>query len=87
MVEQQMTKLLDTLKTIHLETLDIDDFLEQRECDPFDGEWVRVYQAVEELKKRTPLRTAEKSRRLRISRSMKNRRMMIWQDTSLMTLA
>ena len=51
MVEQQMTKLLDTLKTIHLETLDIDDFLEQRECESFDGEWVRVYQAVEELKK------------------------------------
>lgn len=55
MVEQQMTKLLDTLKTIHLETLDIDDFLEQRECDPFDGEWVRVYQAVEALKKRNAI--------------------------------
>ena len=30
MVEQQMAKLLDTLKTIHLETLDIDDFLGSR---------------------------------------------------------
>jgi len=36
---------------INYEELDIDDFLEQRDSDPFDSEWVRIYQALEELKK------------------------------------
>ena len=51
MWEKQMYELLDKLSQINYEELDIDDFLEQRDSDPFDSEWVRVYQALEELKK------------------------------------
>ncbi len=50
MIEKQMLELLDHLSRINFEELDIDDFLEQRDNDPFDGEWMRVYQAVEALK-------------------------------------
>lgn len=46
-----MYELLDKLSQINYEELDIDDFLDQRDRDPFDSEWVRVYQALEELKK------------------------------------
>ena len=46
-----MYELLDKLSQINYEELDIDDFLDQRDSDPFDSEWVRVYQAIEELKK------------------------------------
>ena len=41
MLDNQMLELLDNLKKVNYETIDIDDFLE----------WVRVYQAIEELKK------------------------------------
>ena len=51
MLDNQMFELLDKLKKVNYETIDIDDFLDQRECDPFDSEWVRVYQVIEELKK------------------------------------
>ena len=51
MLDNQMFELLDKLKKVNYETIDIDDFLDQRERDPFDSEWVRVYQAIEELKK------------------------------------
>ena len=51
MLDNQMLELLDNLKKVNYETIDIDDFLDQRECDPFDSEWVRVYQTIEELKK------------------------------------
>ena len=51
MPDNQMFELLDNLKKVNYETLDIDDFLDQRECEPFDSEWIRVYQAIEELKK------------------------------------
>ena len=51
MIEKQMLELLDKLKEINFEEFDIDDFLDQRDSDPFDSEWVRVYQAIEELKK------------------------------------
>ena len=44
MLDNQMFELLDKLKKVNYETIDIDDFLDQRECDPFDSEWVRVYQ-------------------------------------------
>lgn len=47
----QMQELLDRLGQINYEELDFDGILEQRERDPFDREWVRVYQAVEERKK------------------------------------
>lgn len=46
-----MCELLDKLSQINYEELDIDDFLDQRDRDPFDSEWVRVYRALEELKK------------------------------------
>ena len=46
-----MSEMLDKLNQINFEELDIDDFLEQRDSELFDSEWVRVYQAVEELKK------------------------------------
>ena len=51
MWEKQIYELLDKLSQINYEELDIDDFLDQRDSDPFDSEWVRVYQALEELKK------------------------------------
>lgn len=51
MWEKQMYELLDKLSQINYEELDIDDFLDQRDSDPFDSEWVRIYQALEELKK------------------------------------
>lgn len=51
MIEKQMLALLDKLIQINYEELDIDDFLDQRDSDPFDSEWVRVYQALGELKK------------------------------------
>ena len=50
-IEKQMLELLDTLSKVDFEGFDIDDFLAQRESNPFDGEWMRVYQAVEALKK------------------------------------
>ena len=53
MIEPQMSELLDKLNQINFEELDIDDFLDQRDSDPFDGEWMRVYHAVETLKKDT----------------------------------
>ncbi len=43
MWEKQMYELLDKLSQINYEELDIDDFLDQRDGDPFDSEWVRVY--------------------------------------------
>ncbi len=46
-----MYELLSKLDKIGYEKLDIDEILDQRENNPFDSEWVRVYQAVEELKK------------------------------------
>ena len=49
--EKQMLELLDTLSKVDFEGFDLDDFLVQRESNPFDGEWMRVYQAVEALKK------------------------------------
>lgn len=51
MIENQMPELLDKLSQINYEELNIDELLDQRESDPFDREWVRVYQAVGELKK------------------------------------
>ena len=51
MWEKQMYELLDKLSQINYEELDIDDFLDQRDSDPFDSEWVRVYQTLEKLKK------------------------------------
>ena len=50
MWEKQMYELLDKLSQINYEELDIDDFLDQRDSDPFESEWVRMYQAHEELK-------------------------------------
>ena len=47
MIEKQMLELLDKLEEINFEEFDIDDFLDQRDSDPFDSEWVRVYQAIE----------------------------------------
>ncbi len=51
MPDQQMNELLDKLRQIHYETIDIDKFLDQRECETFDSSWIRVYQAIEQLKK------------------------------------
>lgn len=51
MIEKQMLELLNKLKEIHFEDFDVDDFLDQRDSDPFDSQWVRVYQDLEKLKK------------------------------------
>ena len=45
-----MLDLLNKLSKIDYENLDIDELLEQRECNPFDCEWMRVYRAIEALK-------------------------------------
>lgn len=46
-----MLELLHKLKNINYEELDIDELLDKRDSDPFDREWIRVFQAIEELKK------------------------------------
>lgn len=46
-----MCRLLDKLRQINYEALDIEEFLDKRDSASFDREWIRVYQAVEELKK------------------------------------
>lgn len=46
-----MYKLFSKLNEICYQEIDIEDFLDQRESEPFDGEWIRVYQDIEELKK------------------------------------
>lgn len=74
MPDNQMFELLDNLKKVNYETLDIDVFLDQRECEPFDSEWIRVYQAIEELKKKP-----EKSRKKHILQFSKKQSVMTWQ--------
>lgn len=46
-----MFELLNKLKEAHYEKLNIGEFIDLRENAPFDSEWVRVYQTIEELKK------------------------------------
>ena len=46
-----MIELLNKLNNINYEELDIDEFLNKRDIEPFDSNWVRVYQIIEELKK------------------------------------
>lgn len=46
-----MIELLNKLNNINFEELDIDEFLNKRDIEPFDSNWVRVYQIIEELKK------------------------------------
>ena len=46
----EMYELLDKLSRINYEELDLDEFLDKRDSDFFDREWMRVYRAVEELK-------------------------------------
>lgn len=46
-----MIELLSKLNNINFEELDIDEFLNKRDIEPFDSNWVRVYQIIEELKK------------------------------------
>lgn len=51
MEDSYMFDLLNRLVNINYEKLDIDEILDKRESNSFDSEWVRVYQAIEELKK------------------------------------
>lgn len=46
-----MLELLNRLNNINYAELDIDEFLDKRESEPFDSEWMRVYRDIEELKK------------------------------------
>ncbi len=46
-----MEKLLEKLKEINFENLDIDELLDNRDHKPFDSEWSRVYKEVIGLKK------------------------------------
>lgn len=46
-----MKELLIKLKEINYAALDIDDILDNRDSEPFDSEWVRIYQVIKELKK------------------------------------
>ena len=85
MPDNQMFELLDNLKKVNYETLDIDDFLDQRECEPFDSEWIRVYQAIEELKKERAVKIPEKSRKKHILQFSKKQSVMTWQAILPMT--
>lgn len=46
-----MEKLIRKLDKIDFENLTIDEILDNRDNNPFDCEWVRVYNEIEELKK------------------------------------
>ncbi len=46
-----MLQLLNKLNNINYKEFNIDELLDKRDSEPFDSEWVRVYRAVEELKK------------------------------------
>lgn len=46
-----MEKLLEKLKEINFENLDIDELLDNRDYKLFDSEWNRVYKEVSNLKK------------------------------------
>lgn len=48
-----MEKLLKTLQEINYEELDIDEILDHRDSEPFDNNWVRVYQTIETIKEKT----------------------------------
>lgn len=46
-----MNELLSKLKEIHYDKLNVDEFIDLRENDPFDSEWIRIYRTIKELKK------------------------------------
>lgn len=57
-----MIELLNKLNAINYEELDIEEILDKRDSDSFDGEWVRVYQAIEKLKKGKDVESTTKYR-------------------------
>lgn len=46
-----VTNLLEKLNESMFESVDLDEILDLRDSDPFDGEWNCVYKAIEEQKK------------------------------------
>lgn len=47
-------ELLDKRNQINFEGFDTEEFLDKRDCNLFDCEWIRVYQAIEALKNLEP---------------------------------
>lgn len=46
-----MEELIAKLEKIDFSNMDIDNLLDNRDKDPFDSEWVRVYKEIEAIKK------------------------------------
>lgn len=55
-----MEKLLERLKEIDFDTMDIDELLDNRDCKPFDAEWNRIYKEICKFKKEKELTADQK---------------------------
>ena len=52
--------LLEKLSEIDFENLNVDELLDNRDSEPFDNEWSRVYREVGNLKKEKGFTTEQK---------------------------
>ena len=74
------------LNNINFEELDIDEFLNKRDIEPFDSNWVRVYQIIEELKKGRTIDSTRDIEKKYILLSMNKQEITSWLDIFLMIL-
>ena len=81
-----MIELLNKLNNINFEELDIDEFLNKRDIEPFDSNWVRVQQIIEEQKKGWTLDSTIYIEKKYILLSMNKQEITIWLDILLMIL-
>ncbi|MGJ0895715.1 hypothetical protein ACR75C_17520 [Thomasclavelia ramosa] len=81
-----MIELLNKLNNINFEELDIDEFLNKRDIEPFDSNWVRVYQIIEELKKGRTIDSTRDIEKKYILLSMNKQEITSWLDIFLMIL-
>ena len=81
-----MIELLNKLNNINFEELDIDEFLNKRDIEPFDSNWVRVYQIIEELKKGRTIDSTIDIEKKYILLSMNKQEITSWLDIFLMIL-
>lgn len=63
-----MDKLLEKLSQIDFEGLNVDELLDNRDREPFDSEWTRVYKEVGNLKKENGFTDAQKKYSIEISK-------------------
>ena len=81
-----MIELLNKLNNINFEELDIDEFLNKRDIEPFDSNWVRVYQIIEELKNGRTIDSTRDIEKKYILLSMNKQEITSWLDIFLMIL-